>query len=358
MSESSQNQVLTSALELASLGMRIFPVHRIVNGICSCGGKNNNCRPGKHPRIKRFFKRASTDEDKLRSWFLKEFPQSNIGVITGRTSGVWVLDIDTKSGGFDSLKKLEDQYGGLPKTYRVRTGGHGEHYYFKSPGDQRIPCTAGMLAPGIDVKGHGGYAIGPGSNHISGNSYSWICGPEDVEIAPAPEWLLNLIKNVSKKKSARKLIDSSDFDDTFQNIIEGIRNITLFEKFACHLRDKAISTEKVEIICLAVNEYSCRSPLEKTEVVAAVKAAFTYPRRPSRIRRISDGSERVIDLLTQWSKDEETGSVECTVQEIASVVGLTPEGTRKCLRQLEEFGHLSTQEFKGKPSRYTVLFSN
>ncbi len=215
-----------------------------------------------------------------------------------------------------------------------------------------------MLGPGIDVRGDGGYAIGPGSNHISGNCYTWICGPEDVEIAPAPEWLLKLIKNISRKKSVRKLIDLSDFDDTFQNIIEGTRNITLFEKFACHLRDKAISREKVEIVCLAVNEYSCRHPIETSEVVAAVKAAFTYPRRPSRIRRISEGSERVLDMLTQWSKDEETGSVECTVQEIASVVGLTPEGTRKCLRQLEEFGHLSTQEFKGKPSRYTVLFSN
>ncbi len=89
MSESSQDLVLTSALQLATLGMRIFPVHRIVNGICSCGGRTN-CKPGKHPRIKKFFQRATTDEDKLRSWFLKEFPQSNIGVVTGKSSGVWV----------------------------------------------------------------------------------------------------------------------------------------------------------------------------------------------------------------------------------------------------------------------------
>ena len=352
-----QDNILKSALILASLGMRIFPVHGIVNSECTCGGRED-CKPGKHPRIKKFPQLATTDKTQIKNWFLKKFPNSNIGVMTGKTSGVWVLDVDRKTGGYESLEELEKQYGPLPSTYRVRTGDGGEHYYFRYSSDQRIPCSTGQLGPGLDVRGNGGYAIGPGSNHISGTSYSWINGPDGVDIAPAPDWLLSLIKEASSRKSRKPPLSESGFDSTFQQIVDGTRNTTLFEKFACHLRDKAISKPKVEIICLALNSYSCCPPLERSEVLAVVKSAFTFPTRPSRNRSISDGSERVLQLLISWSEYEETGWVECSIKEIASTVGLSLEGTRKCIRQLEQFGYLHTQEYKGKISKYSPLPSS
>lgn len=356
MTDYIEDSVLKSALELASLGMRILPLHGIVNGKCTCGGRAK-CKPGKHPRISKYFKQATTNEDKLRSWFLFDFPQSNIGVLTGKTSGVWVLDVDIETGGYNSLKKLEDQYGPFPEKYRVRTGGGGEHYYFKSPSDQRIPCSVGKPGPGLDIRGDGGYALGSGSNHISGNSYSWICGPDDVDIAPAPEWLLSLIKASSKRKCRAEQLNQPEFDETFEQIVDGTRHTTLFKNFACHLRDKTISKPKVEIICQAINAYCCRPPIEGSEVTEAIDSAFSYRVRPSRMRSISDGSERVLELLKLWSGFEETDYVECSLKDIASVIGLTPEGTRKCLRQLEDFRLLDTQEIKGKPSRYTPLSS-
>jgi putative DNA primase/helicase len=358
MSDYEKDIVLKSALKLASLGMRIFPVHGIVNEKCTCNGREN-CTPGKHPRITKFYQRATTEEDKIRKWFLTEFPQSNIGVVTGGKSGLWILDVDSKTGGYESLEDLKNKHGTLPQTYRVQTGGGGEHYYFKYPSELRIRCSAGELAAGLDVRGDGGYVLGPGSSHISGNSYSWLSGPEDVEkIAPAPEWLLTIIKEASTKKSREKLFHEADFDATFEQIVEGTRNTTLFEKFACHLRDKAISEAKVKIICLAINAYSCSPPLEKSEVIGAVNSAYNFPVRPSRIRSISEGSERVLELLRLWAEYEETGWVECSIKELASTVGLSPKGTGKCLRQLDEFGLLKTQEFSGKPSRYNPLPSD
>ena len=64
---------------------------------------------------------------------------------------------------------------------------------------------------------------GSDSNHISGNSYSWIQGPDNVEIATAPEWLLSLIKESQKKSWKTSLIEAR-FDGTFQEILDGTRN--------------------------------------------------------------------------------------------------------------------------------------
>ena len=274
MTDYVEDTVLKSALKLASLGMKIFPVHGIVNEKCTCNGREN-CKIGKHPRITKFPQLATTKKKQLRYWFLQKFPNSNIGVLTGKTAGVWVLDVDRKTGGYESLNELEKQYGPLPMTYRVRTGDGGEHYYFKHLYDYKINCSVGLIAHGLDVRGDGGYAIGPGSNHISGNYYSWIHGPEGIEIVPAPDWLLELIK-ASQKKSKKTSSTQAGFDATFQQILNGIRNNTLFKMFACHLRDKEISKSRVEFICQALNTYSCKEPLEDREVLEAVKSALLF----------------------------------------------------------------------------------
>ena len=347
-----QDNILNSVLKLASLGMRIFPVHGIVNEKCTCNGRVTNCKPGKHPRITKFPQLATTKTKRLRDWFLTKFPNSNIGVVTGKPSGVWVLDVDRKTGGYESLEQLEKQYGPLPMTYRIRTGDGGEHYYFKHLYDYKISCSVGLIAHGLDVRGDGGYAIGPGSNHISGNYYSWIHGPEGIEIVPAPDWLLELIK-ASQKKSKKTSSTQAGFDATFQQILNGIRNNTLFKMFACHLRDKEISKSRVEFICQALNEYSCKEPLEEKEVLEAVKSAFNLPSRKSRLRKISKASERVLEFLIEQSKTE--GWVVCKIKEIASTLGLSPKGTSVRIKQLQTFGLLHIQQFYGKPSKYTPV---
>jgi len=355
MSDYEKDIVLKSALKLASLGMKIFPVHSVLNGQCTCAGRVTNCKPGKHPRITKFPQLATTKKKQLRYWFLQKFPNSNIGVLTGKTAGVWVLDVDKKTGGYESLEEMEKQYGPLPQTYRIRSGDGGEHYYFKHFYDYKINCSAGKLGLGLDIRGDGGYVLGPGSNHISGNSYTWIYGPDDVEIVPAPDWLLELVKTSQKKSKKTSSIQPS-FDATFQEILNGTRNNILFQMFACHLRDKEISKSRVEFICQALNEYSCKEPLEETEVLEAVKSAFNLPSRKSRIRKISKASERVLEFLKEQCKTK--GWVVCKIKEIASTLGLSPKGTSVRIKQLQTFGLLHIQEFYGKPSKYTPVLSD
>ena len=95
---------------------------------------------------------------------------------------------------------MQGKHGPLPKTVTVKTG-RGRHLYFRCDGAQ-VGNSANRVAKGIDIRGEGGYVVGPGSVHGSGMVYRFVDGRavEETEVAAAPAWLLGLI---SKPKSAR-----------------------------------------------------------------------------------------------------------------------------------------------------------
>ena len=81
-----------------------------------------------------------------------------------------------------------------PVTPQVTTGGGGQHFYFAWP-TFVVPNSVGRIGKGLDVKGHGGLVNAPPSLHPSGRTHTWIdgCRPDQVELAQAPAWLLDLI---------------------------------------------------------------------------------------------------------------------------------------------------------------------
>jgi hypothetical protein len=120
--------LLDSALHLARRGFRVFPLHGIVRGNCTCG-KADCASPGKHPKIKDWQHKA-TSEPTVVAGFWKKWPDANIAIATGGESRLFVLDIDPD--GEASLQKLIDQHGPLPETLTVTTG-RGRHLYFEAP---------------------------------------------------------------------------------------------------------------------------------------------------------------------------------------------------------------------------------
>ena len=52
----------------------------------------------------------------------------------------------------------------LPHTWRVRTGGGGEHIIFQNT----LGIKGGDLDRGIEIKAKGGYIVGVGCKHVSG----------------------------------------------------------------------------------------------------------------------------------------------------------------------------------------------
>jgi putative DNA primase/helicase len=103
-----------------------------------------------------------------------------------------VVDLDGPTGKA-TLAELERERGQLPKTVVQLTPNKGAHLLFNWPG-YPVPNSAGRIGPGVDIRGDGGYIVGPGSRTPNG-TYRFALGrtPEDVEIAPAPLWLLKLI---------------------------------------------------------------------------------------------------------------------------------------------------------------------
>jgi len=174
---------LTSPLDYAQayagIGWAVLPLHWIDDtGNCSCG--NPACRsPGKHPLTANGVKAASKQQDVLAGWWAT-WPNANVGVATGLTSGITVIDVDPRNGG--------ETPPGLPDTVMALTGGGGFHYVFAHRAG--VP---GKLGPGIDVKNDGGYIVVEPSNHTSGKRYAWegMSSPLDgVPCAPFPAGLV------------------------------------------------------------------------------------------------------------------------------------------------------------------------
>ena len=113
-----------------------------------------------------------------------------IGVRTGAVSGLVVVDLDPKHGGIENFTTLGNGVLLLPGQTASRTGSGGIHLYFEHPGP-RIRNSASVLAPGVDVRGDGGYAAAPPSVLASGKRYSWITPA--ARPVPLPEWLANLL---------------------------------------------------------------------------------------------------------------------------------------------------------------------
>ena len=244
---------LQFALYYARLGWPVFPLYWVDAGECSCS--NPACsNVGKHPLTKHGVKDATVDVQIIRVWW-GEYPDANIGIATGAASGIVVLDIDTQHGGEKSLSELEKNNGPLPDGPRVRTGGGGQHLYFKHSGGPVRNKVA--LCQGIDVRGDGGYVVGPGSNHLSGKRYIWQYGmtPAKLPLPTIPDWLKRLIS------TGPVTPDPPDADA----IPQRQRNSTL-TSFAGTMRKRGMSPATIEIALLHENRLRCKPPLDDGEV--------------------------------------------------------------------------------------------
>ena len=131
-------------------------------------------------------------------------------------------------------------------TRKARSPTGGERCYFKSPG-----CKIGNrggFAHGIDFRGDGGYIVVAPSQRSEG-VYAWT---NDSDIAPCPEWLLNLIET---KKSVEVKATASDAD----KIVAGGRN-TYLASLAGSMRNKGAVPEAIHAALIAQNQTKCGPP--------------------------------------------------------------------------------------------------
>lgn len=282
--------MMEHALNYAARGWKVFPLHTVRDGECTCG-KPQCPRTAKHPRTKNGLDEGTTDTAQINEWWTR-WPDANIGVVTGKESGIVVVDVDPKHGGSDSLYEIKTEYG-LPETVEVVTGSNGQHLFFKYPDDESegIGNKVGLWE-GIDIRGDKGYVVAAPSKHMSGGTYHWdlMCGLDDVEIAPIPEWLLNKIRKPKRAEQAQVV----EFPAT---VFEGGRNAMLTSA-AGAMQRRGMSSDAIRAAIHAENIAKCNPPLHPDEVDAIVDSIQRYePSAPivADIVTYGEGESQAID---------------------------------------------------------------
>ncbi len=244
-----KNSLSIAAMAYARRGMPIFPVHP----------------HGKKPLTAHGLKDANTAPATIAAWW-RQWPEANIGVVTGEKASFWVLDIDGAEGE-NTLSSLEGKYGALPQTVEIITGGGGRHLYFQCPQQGAIFNSAGRLGPCLDVRGNGGYVVAPPSIHETGRRYEFSVDSHDL-ILPAPAWLVGLVQRPEGQKPT---VPVSEWRGLAKGVTEGQRNHSL-ARLAGKLLQCGIDALMTLELCHAWNEARCKPPLEQTEVIYTVNS--------------------------------------------------------------------------------------
>jgi hypothetical protein len=152
----------------------------------------------KAPAIAGSFRAATTDLHQVSRW-QAEIGRPNWAVATGKKSAL-VLDSDGEIG---KASIAELARNGWPETFTVKTRtGIGRHYYFQPPTDFEVPCSVSALAPGIDIRGEGGYVVIPPSyvpkDHKGpGGTYEIQL---NAPVATLPTWLESKLRTLYQPK--------------------------------------------------------------------------------------------------------------------------------------------------------------
>lgn len=163
--------------------------------------------------------------DEISTFTVEQLSANNYGIVTGPASKLLVLDIDDLSV-FESFLRRNNY--NLPDTFTVKTG-KGYHKYFKYPNDGNTYGTKPFGTFGFDIRGKGGYVVGPfGEHEETGNQYKII---GDSEIAEAPAWLLSFSLKVtgnSKPDLNKRIKNKSIVETIVRGVEKGERSEAIY----------------------------------------------------------------------------------------------------------------------------------
>lgn len=283
-----ENALARAALEYAERGWPVIPLHSPTAHGCSCG--RAGCEsPGKHPRTSHGLKDATCDPAIIREWWAR-WADANVGVVTGPESSILVLDVDGRQGE-QSLVELERSGCPLPDTFTVKTGGGGQHIYFLWPDGANVRNSASRIAPGLDIRGQGGYVVAPPSVHASGARYE--INELAIPPVPCPEWLVSLIRvaNAGQTRHSEPEVGA---------VLEHPNRHPHLCSLAGTMHKRGMEPAAIEAALLAENAAKCSPPLSEERVKALAHDISTrYPNARNKEQASGFRLERLGDLLAK-----------------------------------------------------------
>lgn len=222
------------------------------------------------------------DAAQIRLWW-QQWPDSRVMLVTGKISGITVVDADTPEAIGEIYENLPDQIE-MPVALSPRGG---RHFYFEY--QEGLQTKAGVL-PGIDVRNDGGVIMAPPSGSINGKGYSWI-EKQKISNARLPSFPDRLLKYLLNKGGSGGVYVGSVITDNHNKsqrsqlitgmIKEGSRDQSLFH-IANHLYRGKMSVEEIESLLLLISERCCDPPMPEREVQAKIKSVLDRAQRSGR----------------------------------------------------------------------------
>ncbi|MEU1801782.1 bifunctional DNA primase/polymerase [Streptomyces sp. NPDC019937] len=279
------NTPLAHALAAAAHGFRVIPLTRAkLPAVRSphhhdpvplpCRGACGRLGHGVHD--------ASAAPEAIRALFAAAPWATGYGIACGCAPHHLIgVDLDLKHegriDGAAALDRLARRYAfTVPRTVTVLTPRGGRHLWLCGPPGLTVPNSAGRIAPGIDIRGTGGYLVGPGSATSRGR-YRLASGSPAWRPAPAPPALLGLLRPPVRTPPGRTTPrpatgGTSGRDAALVGFVresqEGRRNDRLFWA-AC----RAYETGSGEELAPALIEAALHTGLTRREAEATVASA-------------------------------------------------------------------------------------
>ncbi|QUX27897.1 bifunctional DNA primase/polymerase [Nocardiopsis akebiae] len=273
---------LDYALAAARRGWPVFPL------------TPNSKKP---PLVRAWEKAATTDPDRIRSWW-RECPRANYGIATGPARLV-VVDLDVPkpdqtpppewalpgvTDGADVLAVLAERAGqALPTdTFTVRTRRGGTHLYFTHPAGPRLGNTSGSLGWLIDTRAHGGYVVGPGCPVTAADGTGRYEVTDREDPADLPEWIGSLLRRpVSPDRpAAAPVLSPGPASDVFADVARDDRRRVAYVKAAvtgelARVRDAPPGTrnESLYIAAASLGQLAREGLLETAWIQDALRGA-------------------------------------------------------------------------------------
>jgi len=250
--------LLAAALRYVELGYAVFP-----------------CRPGaKLPAVAHGVLDATSVVEQITAWW-RRWPQANIGLAC---NGLVVIDIDPDGLAWpgDEGKRQSIKGTGCPLQ---RTPRGGYHLIFSVPSGHVWRCSAGLLAPGVDVRTGGGYIV-VAPSVVKGKPYRWIRPlVRKEELPPPTTWLTEELDAVERRRQKPSPPREQPELEGADSLIEGTRNAGL-ASLAGRLRRSGLSEAELLAALLTANKQRCCPPLPEKEVAAIAKSIAKYAPGP------------------------------------------------------------------------------
>jgi len=239
----------------------------------------------------------------------EEFPHANVAIITGRVSGIIVVDVDGPEG----KEALKGKY--LPVTWIAESGrvGGGWHYYFKLPADAPSIRTQVGFLHHVDIRGELGYVVAPPSIHATGKPYTWVY-KDDVEMAELPAWIYEKMRKADKPSTP----EPNWVDKALLGVVKGERN-DMATRLAGFYLQKGFAEKDVTTLLIGWNQKNeDAASFTDSEIATVVRSIASKEASIQKRNCVPITIEQCRDVFQKWLYYEDPTVIDVALAIVAA----------------------------------------